>query len=148
VAREGTSRVPREERAPGPGAASWEGIWGFPLTPFGPRGIDFDQLAEGAACQLHGGVDVLCACGVIAQVERLDREEHRACVQAIARVAAGRVPVVATLLAGRDAPRIAAAAVEAGAGGLVVIPRSPRVDAAERTLRAVASAAPGVPLAL
>jgi 4-hydroxy-tetrahydrodipicolinate synthase len=128
--------------------ARWEGIWGFPLTPFGRRGIDLGLLAAGAERQLAGGVDVLCACGVIAQVDRLTAAEHAACVRAVTGLVAGRVPVVATLVAARDAAGIAAAAAAAGADGLVVIPRSPRVDDAARSLRAVAAAAPEIPLAL
>jgi dihydrodipicolinate synthase/N-acetylneuraminate lyase len=130
------------------GQADWHGIWGFPLTPFAARGVDLELLAAGVAHQLDGGIDVLCACGVIAQLETLDRSEHTDSVRTIVEVAGGRVPVVATLIAGRDAPSLAVAAVEAGAQGVVVIPASPRPDATARCLRAIASALPGVPLIL
>jgi 4-hydroxy-tetrahydrodipicolinate synthase len=126
----------------------WEGIWGFPLTPFRRRGIDLELLARGSSHQLRGGVDVLCACGVIAQLELLDRSEHAASVRTIVETAAGQIPVVATLMAGRDSAWIAASAIEAGAEGLVVIPRSSRPDAIGRCLRSIAAVAPGVPLAL
>jgi 5-dehydro-4-deoxyglucarate dehydratase len=130
------------------GQADWHGIWGFPLTPFATRGVDLELLAAGVSHQLDGGIDVVCACGVIAQLETLDRSEHTDSVRTIVEVAGGRVPVVATLIAGRQAPSLALAAVEAGAAGVVVIPASPRPDATARCLRAIASALPGVPLIL
>src|SRR5579862_2277268 len=85
--------------------AAWEGIWGFPLTPFARRGIDLDALAAGVEHQIAGGVDALCACGAIAQGELLDPAEHAASVAAVVAQAAGRVPVLATLAAGRGAAR-------------------------------------------
>jgi len=143
------SREAERPRAAGPrDPAPWEGIWGFPLTPFVRRGVEVDLLARGAEHQIRGGVDVLCACGAIAQIGELTAVEHEACVRTLVDAAAGRVPVVATLIGGADADRIGAAAVAAGAAGLVVIPGSPDEAAVGRCLRALARAAPGTPLVL
>ena len=128
--------------------APWQGIWGFPLTPFTRRGIDLDVLAAGTRHQLAGGVDVLCACGAIAQLGELRPPEHTAAVRAIVEESAGRRPVLATVLGGRDARRLAAAALAAGAAGMVYVPHCAQVAAAERGLRSLARLAPGVPLAL
>ena len=143
-----TQRPGRPRRSAASDPAPWEGIWGFPVTPFGRRGVDLDLLARGAEHQIEGGVDVLCACGAIAQVGELTAVEHEACVRALVNAAAGRVPTIVTLIADADAARVGAAAVGAGAAGLVVIPTSPDAAATARRLRAIARAAPGVPIVL
>jgi dihydrodipicolinate synthase/N-acetylneuraminate lyase len=129
-------------------AAVWDGIWGFPLTPFAGSRIDHEQLAAGAEHQLRGGVDVLCACGMIAQAEQLNESERAACLDTVVAVAGRRVPVISTTFTGHGAAHAAACSVEHGAGGLLVIPRSPRPSAILESVTAIASAAPGIPIAL
>ena len=129
-------------------AADWRGIWGFPLTPFAGRRIDHELLAAGTDHQLRGGVDVLCACGMIAQAEQLSEAEQAACIDTVVAVASGRAPVIGTIFAGHGAAHASACAVEHGATGLLVIPRSPRPSAIFESLSAIVTAAPGVPLVL
>jgi 4-hydroxy-tetrahydrodipicolinate synthase len=126
----------------------WGGVWGFPLTPFRESGVDADLLAEGAELQVAGGIDVLCACGLIAQLEQLTADEHRHSVETVITAAAGRVPVVVTVRAGEGAPAAAGHAAEHGAAGIVMVPTRPEPAAALTHLRAIAEAAPGLPLAL
>jgi dihydrodipicolinate synthase/N-acetylneuraminate lyase len=140
------STSPARAQDPPRHRSDWRGIWGFPLTPFAGRGIDHELLAAGTEHQLRGGVDVLCACGMIAQAEQLSEAEHAACIDTVARVAGDRAPVIGTIFAGHGVAHAAAAAVEHGAAGLLVIPRSPRPSAIRASLAATATAAPGVPI--
>jgi dihydrodipicolinate synthase/N-acetylneuraminate lyase len=126
------------------GSADWRGIWGFPLTPFAGRGIAQELLAAGTEHQLHGGVNVLCACGMIAQAEQLSDAEHVACIDTVVRVAGDRAPVIATIFAGHGVANAASCAVEHGASGLLIIPRSPRPSAILESMSAAAAVAPGV----
>jgi dihydrodipicolinate synthase/N-acetylneuraminate lyase len=121
------------------------GIWGFPLTPFTSSGVDLDLLEAGAEHQVAGGVDVLCACGTIAQADQLSDRERLASLETVVAAAGGRVPVVATVPDGPEAPGRAAAAVERGAAALLVIPRSPDPATVRASLGAIARAAPQVP---
>jgi len=123
------------------------GIWGFPLTPFAGGGIDLDALARAVEHQATGGVDVLCACGAIAQGDLLTSEEWRACVAEIVG-ASRRIPVVATIPAQLEPGPTAAAAVELGAAALLLLPASGDAVAEAARLQGVAAAAPGVPVVL
>jgi dihydrodipicolinate synthase/N-acetylneuraminate lyase len=130
--------------------APWHGVWGFPLTPFRASGIDADLLAEGTELQISGGVDVVCACGLIAQLEQLTAEEHQRTVETAIAAAAARVPVVVTVRCGADTPGASAAAhaAEHGAAGVVAVPTGPDLASILTQLRAIADAAPGLPQAL
>jgi dihydrodipicolinate synthase/N-acetylneuraminate lyase len=120
------------------------GIWGFTASPFAEDGIDTERLAAAAQLQIDGGVDLLVACGLIAQLEQLLPEEHRESVETVITAAAGRVPVVAAIMTGPGAAAAAATAAELGAGGLLVVPVTADPDAALAALREIAAAAPGV----
>jgi dihydrodipicolinate synthase/N-acetylneuraminate lyase len=123
------------------------GIWGFPLTPFAGDRVDIGALADGIERQLAGGVDVLCACGAIAQIELLGPDEWRACAgEVIAR--SGAVPAVVTIPATADRLELAAVAAELGADALLVLPDTGDVERMQESLAAIASAAPGLPLVL
>jgi 5-dehydro-4-deoxyglucarate dehydratase len=121
---------------PGPG------LWGFALTPFAEHGIDEERLATAAEVQVAGGVDVVCACGLIAQLQQLSPTEHRHSVQVLVATVAGRVPVVAAVVAGDTAA--AAAAVELGAAGILVVACDADPPATLAAVRDIAAAAPGV----
>jgi 5-dehydro-4-deoxyglucarate dehydratase len=127
---------------------SWQGVWGFPLTPFSAHGVDTDLLARGTELQLAGGVDVLCACGLIAQLEQLSSVEHRLSAETVIATAGGRVPVVVTVRSGPDAAAAAAHAAEQGAAGIVVVPSCGDPAAMRSELRSIAGAAPGLAEAL
>jgi dihydrodipicolinate synthase/N-acetylneuraminate lyase len=123
---------------------AWHGVWGFPLTPFAAHGIDTARLTEGTELQLTGGVDVLCACGLIAQLEQLSPAEYRRCAQTVIAAAAGRVPVIVTVRSGPGAPALAADAEQAGAAGIVVVPHTGDPSVMLGELRSLADAAPGL----
>lgn len=129
-------------------AGSLHGVWGFPLTPFSAHGVDTELLSRGTALQLDGGVDVLCACGLIAQLEQLSPAEHRRITETVIEAAAGRVPVVVTVRSGPGAAAAAAHAAELGAAGVVVVPDTADPAATSAQLRAIAAAAPGLVQAL
>jgi dihydrodipicolinate synthase/N-acetylneuraminate lyase len=123
------------------------GIWGFPLTSFADSGVDLDALAAGIELQLSGGIDVLCACGLIAEVESLTWDEWYACAaETLAR--ASNVPGVVAIPASDDRLDTVTAAVDLGADALLVLPHSGDLGQIDRRLRAVAAAAPGLPLVL
>jgi dihydrodipicolinate synthase/N-acetylneuraminate lyase len=123
------------------------GIWGFPLTPFAGDRVDLGAFADGIERQLAGGVDVLCACGAIAQIELLGREEWRACAgEVVAR--SGAVPAVVTIPATGERLQLAAVAAELGADALLVLPDTGDVERMHESLAAIAAAAPGLPLVL
>ena len=123
------------------------GIWGFPLTSFTNGQVDLDALAEGIELQLSGGIDVLCACGLIAEIESLTKDEWHACAAATLALA-GDVPGVVTIPAADERLDTVKAAVDLGADALLVLPHSGDVDQIDRRLRAVAASAPGLPLVL
>jgi dihydrodipicolinate synthase/N-acetylneuraminate lyase len=123
------------------------GIWGFPLTPFAGERVDLDALAAVVEHQLAGGIDVVCACGLIAEIEALTREEWLICArETLDR--AGDVPAVVAVPTSDDRLDTAAAAAELGADALLVVPHSDDVGEIDRRLRAIAAVAPGLPLVL
>lgn len=124
------------------------GIWGFPLTPFAGDDIDLDALSAGVTVQLRGGVDVLCACGAIAQTDQLRLDERLACAREVVKAAGGAVPVLAAVPTSEDDARLSEALVNDGIDGLLVVPSTPDPATVHQHLRAIADAVPGVPLTL
>ncbi len=124
------------------------GIWGFPVTPFRDGSVDLGLLAELCERQLEGGVDVLCACGAIAQGELLTPAERRQSMWVVARAAAGRLPSVLALPADGDAAALASEAEAAGVSGLLVMPSTSESAAIASCLAGIAEAAPGLSLVL
>jgi 5-dehydro-4-deoxyglucarate dehydratase len=123
------------------------GIWGFPPTPFAGGMVDRPALAACVEHQARGGVDVLCACGAIAEVDALSPEEWHACVEVVVSHAAG-IPTVVTIPAWADPTVAARDAAGLGAAGMLVLPRSAAVPATKRLLATLAAAAPDLPLVL
>ena len=123
------------------------GIWGFVPTPFEGGRVDEEGLAVLARHQSRGGVDVLCACGAIAEVDSLSAEEWRACAEIVVEHADG-IPTVVTIPTAADAAAAARTAAELGANALLVLPRSPGAAETEALLTSIASAAPDLPLVL
>jgi 4-hydroxy-tetrahydrodipicolinate synthase len=123
------------------------GIWGFTPTPFRDGVIDLDSLGACVEHQVRGNVDVLCACGAIAEVDTLSPHEWRACAEVVLAHAGG-LPTVLTIPGWADAGEAAEQAAELGAHGLLVLPRSPTVDETRQLLLSLAAAAPGLPLVL
>ncbi len=127
-------------------ASTLRGLWGFPLTPFVGGAVDVAALAALVAVQVRS-VDVLCACGVIAEVESLSFDEWATCAATVIANSA-QLPVVVTVPLWADAAAAAAKAQDMGASALLVLPRSPVVAECRRLLETVALAAPALPLVL
>ena len=123
------------------------GIWGFPPTPFAGGLVDLQALAISVEHQARGGVDVLCACGAIAEVDSLSPDEWSACI-AVVLSYAGEIPAVVTIPTWADPAAAANKAAELGADALLVLPRSAETAATKRLLEMLAAAAPGLPLVL
>lgn len=120
-------------------------------TPFGASGaIDVDALERNLAALLDAGVHGFVATGTMGEAGSLSVAERRIVVETTARVAAGRVPVIAGVSAGTAgaASAFAIDAAEAGADALMLLPPlGYRGDARELVAfyRAV-GAATGLPL--
>ena len=123
------------------------GIWGFAPTPFVDGRIDPRALAACVEHQARGGVDVLCACGAIAEVDSLSHDEWRACAE-IVLAHAGEIPTVVTIPTWADPGAAAREAGGLGADALLVLPRSAEPGETKRVLASIAAAAPGLPLVL
>lgn len=123
------------------------GIWGFPPTPFEDGRVDLQALAACVEHQVRGNVDVLCACGAIAEVDSLSPEEWRTCAEIVVSHA-GAIPTVVTIPTWADPGVAGQQAAELGAAGLLVLPRTFEVAETRRLLASLAAAAPGLPLVL
>jgi len=100
------------------------GLWGFPLTPFVRDGIDLDALAVGVEVQVTAGVDVICACGSIAQLESLSHSEWSRCTTLVVSSVAGRAPVVATVACDGRSVAHSEEAMALGATAILLHPRA------------------------
>jgi dihydrodipicolinate synthase/N-acetylneuraminate lyase len=123
------------------------GIWGFPLTPFAGGRVDLEALATAVEYQVAGGIDVICACGMIAEIESLTGEEWRACA-AETLAWRGGIPAVVAIPASDDRLETVEAAVHLGADALLVLPHTGDLDLIGRRLRGIAAMAPSLPLVL
>jgi dihydrodipicolinate synthase/N-acetylneuraminate lyase len=122
-------------------AASLAGLWGFALTPFRDGRIDEDAYAAGVRLMATGGADVIAAAAPWGQGDRMSPDERIDCIR-LAVPAAGQLSVVGTLRAGDD-PSVAAAALEAGASAVLVLPESGAVADALVALRGIEAATEG-----
>jgi 4-hydroxy-tetrahydrodipicolinate synthase len=129
----------------------FEGIVPAATTPFAASGaVDEAALERNVTAYLDAGVHGLVANGTMGEAGSLSPHERRTVVGTIARVAAGRVPVIAGVSAATPSAVIgfAADAAEAGASALMMLPPlGYRGDAREIAAfyRAVAEAS-GLPL--
>jgi 5-dehydro-4-deoxyglucarate dehydratase len=111
-----------------------DGLLFFPVTPFhralqtptgGDRAgaVDLEAFTTHLTARLEAGPAAVFACCGTGEFAALGLEEYGQCVQAAAKAAAGRVPVVAGVGYGAamGAP-FAQAARDAGADGLLVLP--------------------------
>jgi 1-pyrroline-4-hydroxy-2-carboxylate deaminase len=120
-------------------------------TPFDSAGeVDVAALEGNLAALLDAGIHGIVATGTMGEAGSMSSAERRTVVEAVARAADGRVPVIAGISSGTPAAAIALAAdaAEAGAGALMMLPPlGYRADADETIAyyRAVTEAA-GLPL--
>jgi len=94
-------------------------------TPFDAAGeVDVPALEANLGALLDAGVHGVVATGTMGEAGSLSAAERRTVVEAVARVADGRVPVIAGVSAGTPAAAIAfaAEAADAGAGALMLLP--------------------------
>lgn len=117
------------------------------VTPLSADGssIEFGALEKLVSNQLEAGIGGLVACGTTGETPTLTPDEQRDVIKTVARLAGGKVPVVAG--AGNndtlDSINIAKTAVEAGADAvMVVMPyyNKPSQEGMVRHVQAIAGA--------
>jgi dihydrodipicolinate synthase/N-acetylneuraminate lyase len=94
-------------------------------TPFDATGaIDIEALERNLAALLDAGVHGFVATGTMGEAGSLSAAERRDVIEATARAAGGRVPVIAGVSAGTAATASAFAidAAAAGAGAIMLLP--------------------------
>jgi 4-hydroxy-tetrahydrodipicolinate synthase len=107
--------------------ASWsfQGTYTALVTPFvaGAQSIDFDALERLVEDQIAGGIAGLVPCGTTGETPTLSEAEQLAVIERVAKVAAGRVPVVAGTGSNSTDKSVKAsqAALEAGADGVMIV---------------------------
>jgi 5-dehydro-4-deoxyglucarate dehydratase len=101
-----------------------DGLLFFPVTAFERGGgVDLDAYRQHLKARLQAGPAAVFACCGTGEFFSLGVEEYAACVRVAVQEAAGRVPVVAGVGYGVAlATQFGAAAAEAGADGLLVMP--------------------------
>ncbi len=65
------------------------------VTPLTPRGVDYENFGKLINWQIASGIDALVICGTTGESSTLSDEEHREVLAFAARVAGGRVPLIA-----------------------------------------------------
>ncbi|MEX2467542.1 MAG: 4-hydroxy-tetrahydrodipicolinate synthase [Gemmatimonadota bacterium] len=94
------------------------------VTPFdADGGLDLDAFAEHANRMIEGGVDYIVPCGTTGESATMTSAEQVEVIRTAARVANGRVPVLAGAGANATAEAVerSRAAAEAGADGLLSV---------------------------
>jgi 4-hydroxy-tetrahydrodipicolinate synthase len=94
------------------------------VTPHGEDGgVDLPALEEVVHWQVESGIHGLAPCGTTGEGATLGDDEHRAVIETVVRVAAGRVPVVAGCGSNDTRKTVEGArrAAEAGADALLVV---------------------------
>jgi len=123
------------------------------VTPFRDGQVDEAKLRELVDFHLANGTDGLVPCGTTGESPTLSHEERKRVVEIVIEAAAGRIPVVAGTGSNSTAEAIAMTvhAAKAGAdGALLVSPyyNKPTPQGLYEHFRAIAEAAPGLPLIL
>src|SRR5690348_12493667 len=93
-------------------------------TPFDAQGeVDVPALERNVAALLDAGVHGLVATGTMGEAGSLSGAERRMVVEAVVRVADGRVPVIAGVSAGTPTAVLgfAASAAEAGVDAIMCL---------------------------
>ncbi|MCP9819483.1 4-hydroxy-tetrahydrodipicolinate synthase [Synechococcus sp. Cruz-9H2] len=124
------------------------------VTPFSPDGsVDLDLAARLAAHLVDNGSDGLVLCGTTGESPTLSWQEQHELFEAVKRAVEGRALVLAGTGSNCTTEAIEAierAAEEGADGALVVVPyyNKPPQDGLEAHFRAIAQAAPGLPVML
>ena len=129
-------------------ANQFRGLFTALITPMADDGsVDEAALTQLVEAQIAGGVHGLVPCGTTGEATTLSHAEHIRVVEIVARVAAGRVPVLAGAGSNstREAIELAQACHELGvAGTLQVVPyyNKPPQEGLIRHFEAIADAVP------
>ncbi len=132
----------------GGGNHRWAGVFPALTTKFRPDGsLDIPAIEKHIAWQIGSGVDGLVVLGSLGENGSLEPEEKIEVVRAAARVAAGRLPLLAGVAetTTRGAARFVERAAQAGATGCMILPGMQYVSDRRETVahfRAVASDSP------
>jgi 4-hydroxy-tetrahydrodipicolinate synthase len=132
-------------------STAWTGVFPAVTTKFtADDRLDIAEMQRCFALQLDAGVHGLIVCGSLGEASTLEPEEKLTVLKTAVRVAAGRVPVLLTVVDGstRRAQVLAEAGARNGAAGFMVLPGVPYRSDARETLahyRAVAKAG-GLPV--
>lgn len=124
------------------------------VTPFSPDGsVDLDLAARLAAHLVDHGSEGLVLCGTTGESPTLSWQEQHELFETVKRAVEGRALVLAGTGSNCTAEAIEAigrAAEEGADGALVVVPyyNKPPQDGLEAHFRAIAQAAPGLPVML
>jgi 5-dehydro-4-deoxyglucarate dehydratase len=125
------------------GPRDLRGLWGFALTPFAGDGIDEVAYRAGVRGLVEGRADVVIAAGTLGQGDRMTAEERRRCVAVAANEVVGAVPVLGVIVADETAGTAAAALVDAGADGALVLPMSGEPSSMAASVDAIGRATGG-----
>jgi len=123
------------------------------VTPFRDGKVDEATLGELVEFHVKSGTDGLVPCGTTGESPTLTHAEHKRVIEIVIEAAAGRIPVVAGTGSNSTAEAIdmTVHAAKAGAdGALLVSPyyNKPTQQGLYEHFRAIAEAAPGLPLIL
>src|SRR5258708_14323799 len=117
------------------------------VTPFSGGRVAEDTFADFVDWQISEGSNALVPCGTTGEAATLSAEEHRAVVALAARIAKGRVPVIAgcgTYSTASSIKRVRAAADVGADAALVVVPyyNKPSQKGLEAHFTAIADESP------
>ena len=123
------------------------------VTPFRDGKVDEATLGKLVEFHVKSGTDGLVPCGTTGESPTLTHAEHKRVIEIVIEAAAGRIPVVAGTGSNSTAEAIdmTVHAAKAGAdGALLVSPyyNKPTQQGLYEHFRAIAEAAPGLPLIL
>jgi dihydrodipicolinate synthase/N-acetylneuraminate lyase len=106
-------------------ATFWKGVLPAITTPFNADGsVDHDFLASHAKILVGAGCSGIVPLGSLGEAATLSFDEKVAIIQTLVTAVEGKVPVVPGIaaLSTAEAVKLAQAARDAGAGGLMVLP--------------------------
>ncbi|WP_342360458.1 dihydrodipicolinate synthase family protein [Terrarubrum flagellatum] len=124
----------------------WTGVFPAVTTRFTEDDrLDIAEMEKSFALQVKAGVDGLIVCGSLGEASTLDPEEKLEILGVARRVAAGRIPVLLTIMESstRKGCSLAEKATKQGVDGFMVLPGAPYKSDARETIthyRAVAKA--------
>lgn len=127
-------------------AHPWTGVFPAVTTRFTEDDrLDIAEMEKSFALQVTAGVDGLIVCGSLGEASTLDPDEKLEILALARRVAAGRVPVLLTIMESstRKGCALAEKAAKQGVDGFMVLPGAPYKSDARETMthyRAVAKA--------